>query len=145
MATDYGVANLPRVANGRDPLLGAIASGLQRGLGRHRIALFLEGLPRVQNESFCRRGPLYFSIGGPGKRSVLRRVSRRHLCAVIRISRDVAKESMGFICDRIIVCRSLDAVLGGRDVLLSIEIGPRQENVIGSAKGKQRVNQLHWR
>jgi hypothetical protein len=49
----------------------------------------------------------------------------------------MAKKSMDSICDRIVVRGNCDAVLGGRDVPICIEIVPQHKNVVNSAKGKQ--------
>jgi len=48
----------------------------------------------------------------------------------------MAKEQMGSIRDRVVVCSSVDAFLGGGYVLIVIEVGlPSAENVMESAKG----------
>ena len=44
---------------------------------------------------------------------------------------------MGTICDRVVICRHNNAVLGGLDVFIFIEIGLQHGNVMKLVKGKQ--------
>ena len=90
-----------------------------------------------REEAFSESLPRLLLPRGPRKRVLLRRVPRRYLRAVIGISRNVAKKSMGFIFDRFDICRCIDAVLGGRDVFISTEIGLQYRNVLKSTKERQ--------
>jgi hypothetical protein len=122
MAGIYGRTFLARVTNRRDPLLGAVALGLQRGFDHDCFSLFLDWLPRFQRRAFCQFDSRHISHGSSGERSVLRRISRRSLRAGVRISRNMAKEQMDSVCHRTVVRWGLDAVLGDRDVRIFIQV-----------------------
>lgn len=134
MAHAYGCTIRAGVTDRRDPLLGTSVSRLQRGFGCHRFDLLWDRLPGFKRTSICRFDFICLSFGSPGKRRVLCGISHRSICTVIRISRYVAKEKMGSVCNRIVVCKGFNAILGSRYVRIVVQVKHPNRKGAGSQR-----------